>query len=73
MPYADTEAQCKDMETNNNGPEWLTLADIAAELRVPLATVYRWSSQRAFRTARLGKHVRVRRAWLEEFIDDRAA
>jgi excisionase family DNA binding protein len=58
---------------SNSPDEWLSLADIAAELRIPLATVYRWNSQRQFRTARFGKHVRVRRTWLEEWINDRAA
>ena len=48
------------------GPKWL-----AAFLDVPLATVYKWSSEGTGpRSIRVGKHLRYRRAdvdrWLEE-------
>jgi excisionase family DNA binding protein len=54
--------------------EWMTLAEVAEHLQVPLATVYRWSSAGMLpRRVRLGKHVRIRRDWLEEWLDEQAA
>jgi excisionase family DNA binding protein len=46
--------------------ERLSPEDLAAELGVPLATIYRWNSQGTGpRYARLGKHVRYTRADVE--------
>jgi excisionase family DNA binding protein len=56
----------------SNRHQWMTLAEIADELQVPLNTVYRWSSARLFRSVRVGRHVRVRRDWFEEWVDAKA-
>ncbi|MBA2550041.1 MAG: helix-turn-helix domain-containing protein [Nocardioidaceae bacterium] len=54
--------------------EWLSLEDIAAELDVPLRTLYAQRSRGIGpRGYKLGKHVRVKRAdfeaWLESHAD----
>lgn len=62
------------MPTKTSEPErkpWIEAADIAAEIGVPLATVYLWNHKGTGpRFYRLGRHVRYRRAdvdaWLEE-------
>lgn len=60
-----------------HGGEWLTLDDIATDLRIPVETVYRWRKKRTGpRGHRIGRHIRVRRddyeAWLAEQADDYA-
>lgn len=57
--------------------EWLTVEDLAAELRVPKSTVYKWRSVKyGPRAARVGKYLRYRRddvdAWLATCLDDAA-
>jgi excisionase family DNA binding protein len=54
--------------------EWLTLDEIADELGVPVRTVYAWRTKGlAPRGYKIGKHVRVKRAdldvWLEAQVD----
>ncbi len=54
--------------------EWLSLEDISEELGVPLRTLYAQRSRGIGpRGYKLGKHVRVRRAdldaWLEQHAD----
>ncbi|CAN5691154.1 hypothetical protein BH24ACT13_BH24ACT13_15760 [soil metagenome] len=58
--------------------EWLSLAEIAAELNVPLRSLYAHRSRGTGpRGHRIGKHVRVRRAdlldWLEQQADTKPA
>jgi excisionase family DNA binding protein len=51
---------------------FLSIADIADILGVPLSTVYKWSSaggDRFPRHIRHGKHVRVRTDWFQQWID----
>jgi len=53
---------------------WLGPEEVAAELGVPLRTVYAWrSTGRGPRGARFGRHVRFRRedvdAWIEQQFD----
>ena len=54
--------------------EWLTLADLAAWLKVGRTTVYRLITSGAVPSYRVGRSVRVRRAdverWLEETRQD---
>ncbi|EXG80270.1 helix-turn-helix domain-containing protein [Cryptosporangium arvum] len=50
--------------------EWLTVDELAAELKVPKATIYKWRANREGpRAAQIGRHLRFRRgdvdAWLE--------
>ena len=54
--------------------EWLSPADLAAELNVPIQTVYRWRTERKGpRGHTIGRHVRFSRAdinaWLEQQAD----
>ena len=55
--------------TTTHADEWLTLGEIAADLKVPLATVYQWRSRGdAPEGHRIGRYTRIRRrdyeAWL---------
>ena len=54
--------------------EWLTLAEVAAWLKVGRTTVYRLITSGAVPSYRVGRSVRVRRAdvegWLEETRQD---
>jgi len=51
----------------------LDAEQIAHELGVNVKLVRRWHATGELRSARLGDRRRTRRAWLEEFIDARAA
>jgi excisionase family DNA binding protein len=54
------------------GVEWVTIGELAAELRVPVATVYQWRTRRRGpRGARFGKHVRFRRSDVDAWIAGR--
>ena len=58
--------------------EWLTIGELADEIRVSKATVYQWRSRGdAPRGARFGRHVRFRRrdvdAWIARRMDGDAA
>lgn len=55
--------------------DWITRDELAARLRVPVATVARWATDgRGPRFARFGKHVRYRldhvAAWEESQLND---
>jgi hypothetical protein len=50
----------------------LDAEQIAHELGVNVKLVRRWQATGQLRSARLGDRRRTRRAWLEQFIDDRA-
>lgn len=55
-------------------PLVLSPAQLAAELGVPLKTIYTWNAAGASPTAmRMGKHVRYRRADVETWMEQRAA
>jgi len=57
---------------NRSGSEWLTVEEVCAELKISPRTFYRWRAQgtgpRSKRIARGG--VRVRRSWLDEWLDE---
>lgn len=50
----------------------LDAEQIAHELGVNVRLVRRWHATGELRSAPLGNRRRTRRAWLEQFIDDRA-
>jgi excisionase family DNA binding protein len=50
--------------------EWLTVEDIAKELRVPLDTVRFWIRSKKLKAFRPGKEYRVRRHDLDKFIQE---
>ena len=50
--------------------EVLTASQVAAELRLPLSTVYHHMAEGTLPAFRIGKCVRVRRSRLEEWIAD---
>ena len=51
----------------------LSPPQLAAYLNVPLATIYDWRHRRCGPPGfRLGKHVRYRKADVEQWIDDQA-
>ena len=54
--------------------ELLSPSDLAAELQVPVSTIYRWRQRRTGpRAVRIGRHLRFRRSdvnlWLEARAD----
>jgi len=56
--------------------EWIGVDDLATELGVPLRTIYAWRSKgKGPRAATFGKHLRFRRAdvedWIESQMDER--
>lgn len=53
--------------------ELLTLPEVAAELKVPLATLYRWRCRgEGPPGVRVGRHVRIHRASLDAWLRDHA-
>lgn len=54
------------------GGEWLTVEEVCAELKISPRTFYRWRAQgtgpRSKRIAKGG--VRIRRSWLDEWLDE---
>jgi excisionase family DNA binding protein len=56
---------------NPGGGEWLTVEQVCTELKISTRTFYRWRAQgtgpRSKRMA--GGCVRVRRSWLDEWLD----
>lgn len=49
--------------------QMLTVAEIAAELRVSKMTVYRLVNERQLPSVRVGRSVRVRRSDLDAYLD----
>ena len=50
--------------------DWLGPKDIAAELDIPIGTVYGWNSKGTGpRAAKIGRHVRYRRVDVEAWIE----
>ncbi len=50
--------------------EWIGVDDLAAELKVPVRTIYAWRTKgRGPRAATFGKHLRFRRADVDAWID----
>lgn len=60
------------MEERDGRSDWVTLEELADELRVPLKTVRKWRLDgTAPPGARFGKHIRMRRADVDAWIADR--
>jgi len=52
----------------------LSPTELAAQLKVPVSTVYRWNQEQTGPTPyRIGKHIRYRRADVEAWMEGRAA
>lgn len=50
--------------------KWLGPKDVADELGIPIRTVYQWNSKGIGpRAAKIGRHVRYRRADVETWIE----
>ena len=53
-------------------PELLTLAEVAAELRVPVETLRKWRAQGTGpRAAKIGRHLRYRRVEVDRWLAQR--
>ncbi|SBW29007.1 hypothetical protein FDG2_6313 [Candidatus Protofrankia californiensis] len=54
--------------------EWLTVADVIAEVRIPRSTFYRWRQMGLGpRSVKLPNgDVRIRRSWLDDWLDNLA-
>lgn len=50
--------------------EWLTVHEVAAELRVSTMTIYRLIDSGQLAHMRVGKSIRIRRSDLDAFIAD---
>lgn len=56
--------------TSKPATEWIGVEDLARELGVPVRTIYTWRSKgKGPRGATFGKHVRFRRADVEQWIE----
>ena len=54
----------------HHGDELLSIADLAAYLGVPVATIYRWRYQRQGPLGyRIGRHVRYRSSDIEHWLE----
>jgi excisionase family DNA binding protein len=57
-----------------SGTEWLGPKDVSDELHIPIKTVYQWNSKGIGpRAAKIGRHVRYRRADVEAWIEQQYA
>jgi excisionase family DNA binding protein len=55
-------------------PKWLSPEGLAAELGVPVKTVYVWNSKGTGpRAAHMGRHVRYRRADVDAWVNEQYA
>ena len=51
--------------------EWLTLQDIADELKLHIETVREWVRTKRLTACRVGRDYRVKRADLDKFLEER--
>ena len=58
-------------ETSDTQKDLLSAEDVAGYLGVGSVTVYRWCKEGSLRCIKLGKHWRIRREALEEFLKQR--
>lgn len=49
--------------------DWLTVEEIAEELRVHVTTVREWIRQKKLKAAKFGRDYRIKRTDYNEFID----
>lgn len=57
--------------TNKSRPSYLTVAEVATEMRVSTMTVYRLIKSGELSAVRVGKSYRIRTADLDTFLDSR--
>lgn len=57
--------------TTNSRPRYLTVAEVATEMRVSTMTVYRLIKSGGLSAVRVGKSYRIRLADLDNFLDSR--
>lgn len=51
--------------------EWLTLADIADELKLHIETIREWVRDKKLPAYKVGRDYRVKRADLDKFLEER--
>lgn len=57
-----------DGDSDDHAPQWLTVSEVAEELRVSVKTVLRWIRSRRLRAHRLGGQYRIHRPDLDDFV-----
>jgi len=63
-------ASPRHAEPSRHGDEFLSIADLAAYLGVPVATIYRWRHQRQGPLGyRIGRYVRYRTSDIERWLE----
>lgn len=61
-----------ERQTMSDNKQWIGIKDLAAELDIPVTTIYQWRSRGlAPRGARFGRTVRFRRADVDAWIAER--
>jgi excisionase family DNA binding protein len=56
-----------------NTPNYLTVEELAEELRLPVQTIYAWRYKGAGpRSLKVGRHVRYRRSDVDQWLEDQA-
>lgn len=67
-------AEQSTIRTHCSDVEWLSPAELAAWLRVPIGTVYSWRQRKTGPPAhRIGGHLRYRLADIEAWLAERVA
>ncbi len=56
---------------SKDSKDWLTVEEIADDLRVHVSTVRDWIKQKKLKAAKFGRDYRIRRTDYEEFIEQR--
>lgn len=56
---------------SKDSKDWLTVEDIANDLRVHVSTVRDWIKQKKLKAAKFGRDYRIKRVDYEEFIEQR--
>lgn len=56
---------------SKDSKDWLTVEEIANDLRVHVSTVRDWIKQKKLKAAKFGRDYRIKRTDYEEFIDQR--
>lgn len=57
------------LEETHLSTDWLTVEEIAEELRVHVSTVREWIRQKRLKAAKFGRDYRIKRSDYLEFID----
>jgi excisionase family DNA binding protein len=56
---------------SKDSKDWLTVEEIADDLRVHVSTVRDWIKQKKLKAAKFGRDYRIKRTDYEEFIEQR--